>query len=319
MLEEPTETPTSAPVADTPAAALPASDTPAPAASTSEPTAAPATDATDPPAYWAEDWRERLAGNDENALKQLRRYASPEGIWKKARELEKRMSSGEFKRVKPEGGDAAALAAWRTENNVPESADGYVDALPEDLPIAEEDFPALTRIFSKMHEAGTPASEAAEVVKEYYAMRAETAEKQALDDRQTRVATEDALRTEWGHDYRPNMDALGMLVEEFGSREDFATIGSARLPDGTRLGDSPTILKFLVNIARDRYSDALLPVTPAGGLLGGGTLAEQIAALEAEIQDTKGTAPDGYWNNPAKQSRYLALLGEQERQAKRNR
>lgn len=311
MPDEQIETPTSEPVDAGAVTPETSAETPVTADTPAAATEAP---------YWADDWRERIAGNNEDELKQLRRYASPEGLWKKARSLEKRLSSGEFKRARPDTADEAVLSEWRKENNVPETADGYVAALPEDLTVAEADFPALTRIFQKMHAAGTPAAEAAEVVKEYYAMQAEAAEQRAVADRQFRVASEDELRGEWGLDYRPNMDAVGMLVEEFGSRDDFQAIGDARLSDGTRLGDSPVILKFLANIARDRYSDALISSTPAGGLMGGGgSLEEQIQLLESEIQDTKGRDPNGYWNNPGKQSKYLALLAERDRQAKRGR
>lgn len=310
MPDEQIETPTSAPATDV------AVETPAAAEAPAAPEAA---SAEGTPSYWADDWRERLAGSNEEELKQLRRYASPEGIWKKARQLEKRLSSGEFKRAKPDTQDEAVLAAWRAENGVPDTVKGYVDSLPADLDIAEEDFPALTRIFEKMHASGTAAAEATAVVQEYYAMRAEALEKQAAGDRQYRVQAEDELRGEWGLDFRPNMDAIGMLVEAHGDKEAFAKIGSARLDDGSRLGDNPVMLRFLANVARELYGDSLIAITPQGGLNSSNSIADEMRALELEMQDTHGRDPAGYWKNPQKQARYATLLEAQERQARRNR
>src|SRR5512135_169053 len=80
----------------------PIQETPVSEASTGseEPTSAPSADAA--PADkaivpdWPDDWREKLAGNDEKALKRLGRFASPAGIFKSFRELEAKFSRGEL-------------------------------------------------------------------------------------------------------------------------------------------------------------------------------------------------------------------------------
>lgn len=315
---EPTETPTADVTSDTSP-----SSTPAPAQPDVSPAAAPPTDSSAAPVepIWREDWREKLAGNDEKALQQLRRYQSPEGIWKKARELEKRMSSGEFRRAMPDGTNEEALAAWRQEMGVPNVPEDYVDALPEDITIDQEDVPALSRIFEKMHAMGVPAEQAAAIVNEYYQTVNETQAETLQADHTYRNEAEDTLRAEWGpRDYRPTVDAIGQLVREYGGDELVGALMNARTADGRLLGDNPQVLKFLAGIAREIYPDGFIPLTPTGGLSAtGDTVAQELQKLEFEMGDTRGRAADGYWNNPTKQERYRALLDAQEKLARRGR
>ena len=45
------------------------------------------------------DWRDLVAGGDEKFRKQLNRYASLEGLGKKVKALESKLSSGEMVRI----------------------------------------------------------------------------------------------------------------------------------------------------------------------------------------------------------------------------
>src|ERR1044072_1974834 len=49
------------------------------------------------PVDWPEDWRERLAGRDEAAPRELKRFGSPGGVWKKLLNQEKVIRSGAHK------------------------------------------------------------------------------------------------------------------------------------------------------------------------------------------------------------------------------
>ena len=54
------------------------------------------------PATWPEDWRNRFAGSNEDDVKRLNRFKDPANIWKSYRALEQRISSGEYKRSRPD-------------------------------------------------------------------------------------------------------------------------------------------------------------------------------------------------------------------------
>jgi hypothetical protein len=91
---------------------------------------------------WPDDWRQQIAGDDEKALNQLGRYATPADIWTKARALEQRISSGIWTKARaleqrissgelqdqspfPDKGTEDEQAAWRAERNLPDAPDKY--------------------------------------------------------------------------------------------------------------------------------------------------------------------------------------------------
>src|SRR5262245_1748274 len=100
-------------------AAPAAPEKPAAPAQPATPAAAPAE--PEKKGYWPDGWQARLAGDDPDALKQIGRYASPEEIWKKAKSLERRLSSGELKAVLPKDPKPEDVSAWRKDNGIPES------------------------------------------------------------------------------------------------------------------------------------------------------------------------------------------------------
>src|SRR5260221_8933915 len=67
----------------------------------------------EPAGYWPADWRKNIAGEDEKEIAQIGRYASPADIWKKARALEQRMSSGELRPVLMKDAKPEELTAYR--------------------------------------------------------------------------------------------------------------------------------------------------------------------------------------------------------------
>lgn len=276
-------------------------------------------DTAAPPPFWGEGWRERLAGGNEDEMKQLRRYASPEGIWKKIRHLEKKLSSGDLKPVRPDTDDEAVLAEWRKQVGAPDTPEDYLKALPREIDIPESDAPAIERIFKTMHAQGLPTEQAKEVVSEYYRMQAEWKTQLVQQDYDYRIQSEENLRAEWGPEYRANINAIGLLFDRMGSKDLLQQMQAARLPDGRKLGDNPEAMKFLAAVARDVVSDGGVTITPQGGMNLQQSIAHEKAALEREMQATNPSDPSSYWKNPEKQARYLELLQAEERMQARGR
>lgn len=322
MSEQVVETPSAPPPANNPDPS-PAPETPpdkGASAAPAKPDSAPPPDKSlglgggkpDPvdqvvPADWPEDWREKYAGGDETDLKSLRRYKDPANVWKAYKALRSRMDAGEFQRVRPEGDDEKALAEWRTEREIPADAKGYFEGLPEGLVIDDADKPIIERYAELAHKSDATPQEFARGLEHYYALKQEQAETQANEDKDKRAKSEDVLRAAWGPEYRPNLNNMHALFDSQapeGLREQLFT---ARLEDGTLLGDHPDFLSFMVGVAKE--VNPFGTVAPGVGPTQSQNIDSEIAALQREMSDTKGHAgPDSYWNNPGKQERFRQLL-----------
>jgi hypothetical protein len=76
---------------------------------------APGAETATPQFDWPDDWRDRFAGEDKTFRRQLERYASPTDLARKARSLERKLSSGEYRRDLPANASDEDKAAWRAE------------------------------------------------------------------------------------------------------------------------------------------------------------------------------------------------------------
>ncbi len=285
-----TTTPPAAASADPGAAppAAPATPGASPAAPTPDPkTAAPAkagaaaTVLTDdgkgatPPA--AADWRTAF-GADEKTQKLLARYSSAEAFGRAHLEAVGRISG--IKSPLKEGASADEIKAWRTDNGIPAEVGGYFEKLPGGLVIGEDDKALFGEWAGKMHALNAPPSYVHETVKWYYAMQEQQKANEEAMDRQHQTESKTALRTAWGPEYTENINLLesfmGGLPEE--TRGMFM---DATMPDGRRLFNSPEIIQWLTQKAREINPLAIIP--PAGGGDEGKTLDERIAAIEATM------------------------------------
>ncbi len=142
---------------------------PEPAASPDpEPSAEPASEPEPEPAakLWPETWREAMAGDDKKELKQLQRYASPEKVWAKARELERRMSAGELRSALADDASEEEVAAWRKENGIPETPTGYGNF--ESLNIPEDDRPVIEGFLEAAHSKNSTPAQVQNMLDWYY-------------------------------------------------------------------------------------------------------------------------------------------------------
>lgn len=306
------ETPSAAPAAATPApAATPAAtaNTAPPAAAAPPPVASPATQQS-PTAtagtakaevgYWANDWRERMAGGDVKEKARLDRMASPEAVYKSFRAMEQRLSSGELKGPYPKDGKPEAQAAWRKENGVPETAEAYDISLPDGLVVGEADLPIVAEVKKALHEVNAPQAVMTKALTAYYKMRA--AEDAAQDDADLdhKAKSEEALRQEWGQEYRVNVNAISNFVRQTFGKDADRLLG-ARLADGRPLGNDPAILRALANVVRE-----LNPIATVAGHSGTGAaqaVDAEIAALEKRMRDDRAN----WFKDDAAQARYRQL------------
>ena len=167
------------------------------------------------PQTWPSDWREKYAGGDEKKLKVLSRYASPEAVFDAQLATWQRFSAGELKSALPKDATPEQVTAWRAENGIPESPDKYDLALDNGLTIGENDKPIIDGFLAKAHDANYTPAQAKQAVQWYFEHMQEAQAKIAEDTKRVEQQTEDALRAEWGQDFRPNMNAINGLLDSF--------------------------------------------------------------------------------------------------------
>jgi hypothetical protein len=265
--------------------------TPVVAPVTTEATAAVATTAaptvtsdpvvTDPAAgYWPDDWRDRLSSGDEKLRARLDRFADPAAILKSMQAAEQKIRSGEYKKGQP-GKDATAdeIAAWKAENGIPDSWEGYEVDLGNGVVFGDEDKLTVDTIRQFAHENSMPPAEAKKLLGLYDQIKQREAD--ALHDREEahRAATQDDLRAEWGGDYRRNINIIGGLFESApeGFKDAFA---QARMADGTLLGDNAECMKFLAGLAREL--NPMATVVPGSAATAAKSIDEELASIDAE-------------------------------------
>lgn len=300
--------------AATPSAAVPDAGA-APKADAGKPDAGTiAADPQDKPvatqATWPEDWREQLAGGDEKTLARLRRFASPANVYKSLRELEVKVSSGEFKKQTP-GKDATPeqLAEWRKEQGIPEKADGYEFDLGGFVP-SENDKPILDNFKEFAHANNMAPAQLNEIAKWYFDQQEQVVAQQIEADKTYRAAQEEELRQEYGPEFRANINAVRNFLSQTAGEELTGLLFGARLADGTLLGNNAGALRWLVNVAREQVPGAGL--VPAGVADVGKSVNGRIGELEAMMRDE----PDKYYRQGFDQE-LLRLYEAQEKMKSR--
>lgn len=272
------------------------------------------------PANWPENWPDVMAGGDPKAAAYYRRYHSPAAVGKALLAFRQKMDAGEIARAKPEGdpNDPAhqqAMNEWRAQAGVPEKPDGYLDKVPDGIVFGEADKPMLDGFLKDMHAKDVPPAYVHESLRWYKANEERVINERAVSDRQHRATAEDEMRAEWGPDYRGHMQLVHTVVanEEWGGSQDLATqLYSARLADGTPLGDHPAFLRWAASLGRDLGLHHT--VVGAGGSPQAG------AARKAELDKLMSDSRSEYWQGPTSEKlkgEYRQILEAEEKVGKR--
>lgn len=263
------------------------------------------------PADWPTDWREKIAGTDAKELARLQRLgSSPADVYKAYRALEAKLSSGQVKAAKPaEGATPEEMVAWRKDNGIPDSPDGYVPELGNGVVLGEADKPLLDGFKATALNANMTPAQFNETLKWYYSELDNFRAQQEATDATYHGEAEDTLRKEWGNDYRPNINAINNITalapEGVAER-----LLAGRTADGRKIGDDPGIIKWLAAIAKE-FSPAAAYI-PVGTTAPGKAIGDRLA----EIKSMMGT--EAYWKNPAIQEEFRQLTEAQEKYSGRS-
>ena len=252
------------------------------------------------------DWRKEMAGEDADLAKQLERFTDPKLFATSWREAQQRIRSGELLKPLPENATPEQLAAYRQEHGIPEKPEGYLEKLPDGLVIGENDKPIFESFVKGLHDLNADPKLAHYAVKWYNDFQEEQAAKVSEADTTHRAEVEDALRPEWGNDYRANVNHiksfLGTLPDGVGE-----LIANARNGEGRALLNDPKVLKALAQVARE--------LNPAHTIVPGtsGNQTEAVADEISKIEKLMRTNRAEYNRDTKMQARLRDLYSARER------
>lgn len=284
------------------------SGTPAPDGGDGKP-AAPAPDAGTAPkgdeSWWKPDWRDQIAKDDKTVKNILGRYATPADAIQSAIEIRKKISAGEIKMPLPKDAKPEDIAKWRADNGIPESPDKYELKLRDGLSIGKEDKPIIDGFLKTMHEKNTPPELASAAVDWYYGEIERQTEARAVKDKELASAAHEALREEWGPEFRTNLNVVENLLATMPKEvaEDFKF---GRLADGTPIMASPAAIKWMLNM--NLQINPHSKVVPNGGENAASAIDDEIA----KIEKTMRTDRKAYDKDEKMQARLRDLYGARE-------
>lgn len=234
-----------------------------------------------------ETWREIMSGGDPKALSYFKRYASPANVGKALLGLRSKMDAGEIVRTKPEGDPndpkhVEALNEWRAQAGVPEKPDGYLEKVPDGLVIGEDDKPHVESFIKDMHGADAPPGYVHKALQWYAGVKEQNAQARAEADKTFRVQAEDSLRSEWGPEYRPNINGVRSMFQNYGNDGLLDKFFGARMADGTPLGDDPDTLRFLVSLDKQINPQGTVPPPDS---VAGKAMASEKDTIRKAMQD----------------------------------
>jgi len=290
----------------------PAGDPPAgdPPAASDPPAAPPALDPAPEPFKLPDDfdWRTHFTGGDEKLLKLAGRYQSPKAMVEALGQLRSKLSSGKV--IEPLGEDSTdeEKAAYRKALDIPDSADAYLEKLPDGIVVGDDDKPAVDKFVAAMHEANAPRAVTSAALKAYYDIVDAQAADQLNAVSTAKKTCEDALREEWEQpgEYRRNENILVNYVSSLPEavRDAFDKGLDA---DGIPLGFNPAVRKWLV--ARALEDNPIATVVPGAGANQADAIVDEIAKIDKMMRENRSA----YNKDEKMQARYRELLTARER------
>lgn len=267
--------------------------------------AAPEGNAAPEPASWDEGWRNKIAGDDEKMLKRLERFASPKALAESYVQVSTKLSQSRpllGKDATPE-----QIKEFREYLGVPENPDGYDVS---GFTIKENDKRFLENYLAKAHATNQTNDQVRAGIQSYFDIAgALTEDIHARDGKVTQEAT-DALREEWGNEYRKNINLINSLMD--GAPEGVkANFFKGRLADGTPIGSSVPVLRWLLSIERERNPTGT--IVPGSGERMGETVQSEIDSIEKTMRTNRAE----YNRDEKMQARYRELLEWRENHKKK--
>ena len=255
--------------------------------------------------WWKPDWRDQIAKDDKTVKNILGRYATPADAIQSAIEIRKKISAGEIKMPLPKDAKPEDIAKWRADNGIPESPDKYELKLRDGLSIGKEDKPIIDGFLKTMHEKNTPPELASAAIDWYYGEIERQTEARAVADKAAASEAHEALREEWGPEFRTNLNVVENLLATM-PKEVADDFKFGRLANGTPIMASPAAIKWMLNMNLQLNPHS--KVVPSNASNPASALDDEIATIEKTMR----TDRKAYDKDEKMQARLRDLYGARE-------
>lgn len=199
--------------------------------------------------YWGDDWKQKLAGDDEKLMKNLDKYKTPNELAKGYLELQKRFS--ETRPIPQLAKDATPeqVKEYREKLGIPESPDKY-DIKLDGVVIGDHDKPVVDAWLEKAHAANMTPAQVNQTLQSYF----EVQNKIQSDLNQKAEAQnkefEATLQKEWGVDYKNNLNLVSSYLQKELGNDLFQKLAQAQTPEGTFLINDSKLLGHFLGAAK---------------------------------------------------------------------
>lgn len=252
---------------------------------------------------WGEQWREDYATkaatvdgkvNEEvqsKILARLKRFPSAKEALDWGFSADKKIADGSYRKPLGDKATAEEIAEYRKSNGIPETPDKYLDSLPDGLVVGDEDKPFIEKFTKAFHDKNADPAVVHAAIATYYKVLDEQEGQRQEANTAAKTLTEDALRTEWGADFRANTNLINAFIGSMPEELQAELFQSAK-PDGTQIMNNPEMLKWFAQQARElNYTGAVLP--------SGQALAKGLETEIHELTAASGDKNGAYWKGPA--------------------
>lgn len=254
------------------------------------------------------DWRKDLAGDDDKFLSTLQRYNAPTDLGNAFREQKQMISANKIQAPLGEEATEEDVKIYREQNGIPLEPAGYMENLPEGLVLGDDDKEIFEDFATDMHSENVAPGIMHKVINWYNGFAERQQDAQAELDTQQSTEANDALRTDWGADYRANINLVeGLIASTFG-KEASEQLLSGRYTDGRAFLNDPDVLKGFAQLAR-----AVNPVMEMGG--DHHTAQQSLNDEISEIEKFMRTNRSEYLADETKQARLRTLYDLRIKQA----
>lgn len=200
--------------------------------------------------------------------------------------LRQKVDSGELRSAAPfpDKGTPEEQVAWRKAHGIPEKPEDYSQSYGDGLTIGENDKEFVDGFLKVAHESNASPQQVNNMLRWYYDQQEKNLSAQEERDAAYLAASEDTLRTEWGGEYRVNVNLMKGMVESMPEsiRDLFV---QARMGDGTALLNHPDMARWLVNTAR--IVNPVHTVVPGAGANVAGAIDDEIAQIEKVLREDR--------------------------------
>jgi hypothetical protein len=179
------------------------------------------------------------------------------------------------------------------------------------------DKPLVTEFLSELHKVNASPDVASAALKSYYAMEERIAAERTQEDAQFLQEQQDALRLEWGSEFRGNVNAVTNLLNAMGPSGVLEKLSNARMDGGAGrpLFADADVFRFLANAAKE--------INPASTVMpgAGASAGQDMTAEIQEIEKMMGNRSSDYWRGPKAdtlQARYRTLVEARDKIAARS-